>query len=108
MKHLILKRLLYPSLTRDSGSNELNLFEIDYKKKNKTVPNQFATRGFDITFDTMLRLSQDKSITQSLEEDKTEQLESKFEYIKKDAEGYINKGIYILEYQEDLTIKPVN
>jgi hypothetical protein len=101
-------KLLYPSLTRDSGSNELNLFEIDYKKKNKTVPNQFATRGFDITFDTMLRLSQDKSITQSLEEDKTEQLESKFEYIKKDAEGYINKGIYILEYQEDLTIKPVN
>lgn len=101
-------KLLYPSLTRDSASDELNLFEIDYKKKNKTVPNQFATRGFDITFDTMLRLSQDKTISQSLEEDKTEQLESKFEYAKKDSEGYINKGVYILEYQEDLTVKPVN
>ncbi len=101
-------KLLYPSLTRDSGSNELSLFEIDYKKKNKIVPNQFATRGFDITFDTMLRLSQDKSITQSLAEDKTEQLESKFEYTKKETEGYLNKGVYILEYQEDLTIKPVN
>ena len=65
-------------------------------------------RGFDITFDTMLRLSQDKTISQSLEEDKTEQLESKFEYAKKDSEGYINKGVYILEYQEDLTVKPVN
>lgn len=101
-------KLLYPSLTRDSGSNELNLFEIDYKKKNKTIPNQFATRGFDITFDTMLRLSQEKTILQSLEEDKTEQLESKFEYIKKDSECYINNGVYILEYQEDLTVKPVN
>lgn len=108
IKSIASLKLLYPSLTRDSGSDELNLFETDYKKKNKTVPNQFATRGFDITFDTMLRLSQDKTISQSLEEDKTEQLESKFEYAKKDSEGYINKGVYILEYQEDLTIKPVN
>ena len=30
------------------------------------------------------------------------------EYIKKNAEGYINKGIYIMEYQEDLSVKQVN
>jgi hypothetical protein len=56
----------------------------------------------------MLRLSQGKSFAQSVNDDKTEQLESKFEYQKKDTEGYINKGVYILEYQDDLTVKPVN
>lgn len=108
MKRLTILKLLYPSLTRENASPESVLFETDYKKKNKILPNQFATRGFDITFDTMLRLSQGKTFAESVNEDKTEQLESKFEYSKKDSEGYINKGVYILEYQEDLTVKPVN
>ncbi|MCZ8197174.1 MAG: LysM peptidoglycan-binding domain-containing protein [Flavobacterium sp.] len=108
MKRLTILKLLYPSLTRENASPESVLFETDYKKKNKILPNQFATRGFDITFDTMLRLSQGKTFAESVNEDKTEQLESKFEYAKKDSEGYINKGVYILEYQEDLTVKPVN
>jgi LysM repeat protein/ABC-type branched-subunit amino acid transport system substrate-binding protein len=108
MKRLTVLKLLYPSLTRDSNSQESILFETDYKKKNKILPNQFATRGFDITFDTMLRLSQNKTFAASINDDKTEQLESKFEYQKKDTEGYINKGVYILEYQEDLTVKAVN
>lgn len=108
IKRLTVLKLLYPSLTRDSNSQESTLFETDYKKKNKILPNQFATRGFDITFDTMLRLSQNKSFAASINDDKTEQLESKFEYQKKETEGYINKGIYILEYQDDLTVKAVN
>ncbi len=108
IKRLTVLKMLYPSLTRESNSSESTLFEMDYKKKNKILPNQFATRGFDITFDTMLRLSQGKSFDQSVNDDKTQQLESKFEYQKKETEGYINKGVYILEYQDDLTVKPVN
>lgn len=108
MKRLTVLKLLYPSLSRDSHSQESILFEADYKKKNKVLPNQFATRGFDVTFDTLLRLSQGKTFMESIIEDKTEQLESKFEYSKKDSESYSNRGIYILEYQEDLTVKPVN
>lgn len=108
MKRLTVLKMLYPSLARESNSAEATLFESDFKKKNKILPNQFATRGFDITFDTMLRLSQGKTFAQSVNDDKTQQLESKFEYQKKDTEGYINKGVYILEYQEDLTVKPVN
>ena len=100
--------MLYPSLTRDNTSPEAAIFENDFKAKNKIFPNQFATRGFDITFDTLLRLSQGKSFESSAKEDKTEQVESKFEYVKKNAEGYINKGIYIMEYQEDLSVKQVN
>ena len=108
MKRLTILKMLYPSLTRDNDSPEAIIFENEYKEKNKVFPSQFATRGFDITFDTLLRLSQGKSFEVSANEDKTEQVESKFEYSKKNTEGYTNKGVYIMEYQEDLSVKQVN
>lgn len=108
MKRLTILKLLYPSLTRENSSPEAMLFENAYKKQNKIFPSQYAVRGFDITFDTMLRLAQDKPFEQSAAEDKTEQVESRFDYAKKDSEGYINKGVYILQYEEDLSVKQAN
>jgi len=108
MKRLTILKMLYPSLIRENNSPEATIFENNYKKQNKIFPSQYAIRGFDVTFDTMLRLSQGKSFETSATEDKTEQVESKFEYVKKDSEGYVNKGIYILEYQDDLSVKQVN
>ena len=108
MKRLTILKMLYPSLTRENDSPEAVIFENQYKEKNKVFPSQFATRGFDITFDTLLRLSQGKSFEVSANEDKTEQIESKFEYSKKNSEGYTNKGVYIMEFQEDLSVKQVN
>ncbi|KAB1155617.1 LysM peptidoglycan-binding domain-containing protein [Flavobacterium luteum] len=108
MKRLTILKMLYPSLTRENDSPEAVIFENQYKEKNKVFPSQFATRGFDITFDTLLRLSQGKSFEVSANEDKTEQVESKFEYSKKNSEGYTNKGVYIMEFQEDLSVKQVN
>jgi len=108
MKRLTILKLLYPSLTRENDSPEALQFKESYKKKNKIFPSQYAVRGFDITFDTMLRLSQGKPFEKSAEENKTEQVESKFDYAKKDTEGYINKGIYILQYEEDLSVKQAN
>jgi len=108
MKRLTILKLLYPSLTRENNSPEADSFENKYKEKNKIFPSQFAVRGFDVTFDTMLRLSQGKTFEASANEDKTEQVESKFEYSKKTTDGYLNKGVYILEYQEDLSVKQAN
>lgn len=108
LKRLTILKMIYPSLTRENNSPEALVFENSYKKQNKIFPSQFAVRGFDITFDTMLRLSQNKTFEASANEDKTEQVESKFEYAKKDTEGYVNKGLYILEYQDDLSVKQVN
>lgn len=107
MKRLTILKMLYPSLTRENNSPEATIFENEYKAKNKIFPNQYATRGFDLTLDTMLRLSQGKTFETSANEDKTQQVESKFEYAKKDA-GYVNKGVYIMEYEEDLSVKQVN
>lgn len=104
MKRLTILRLLYPSMTRENHSPEALAFENDYRRDNKIFPSQYAVRGFDVTFDTMLRLSQDKTFAQSAASDKTEQVESKFAYLQ-NGEGFVNKGVYILEYQEDLSVK---
>lgn len=97
--------LMYPSATRENTSPEAQIFMQSYRKKNKVNPSTFAIRGFDITFDTMMRLSQDKTYQETAETMITEQVESKFEYHKKEEGGYVNKGIYILYYDTDLTVK---
>lgn len=98
-------KLMYPSVTRENESPEALIFEKEFRKKNKIYPSVFATRGFDITFDTMLRLSQDKKYQETIDAAATEQIDNKFEYYKKEDGGYTNKGIYILYYDTDLTIK---
>jgi len=108
MKRLTILKLLYPSLTRENNSIEATHFEKKYKDLNKVFPSQYAVRGFDVTFDTLMRITQNASFVSAADQIKSEQIESKFEYVKKGTEGYINKGVYILEYQDDLSVKQVN
>jgi hypothetical protein len=100
--------LMYPSITRENKSPEALIFEKEYRKDNKISPSTYATRGFDVTFDTMMRLSQGKSYQETVDSLATEQVDNKFEYYKKADGGYTNKGIYILYYDTDLTIKEAN
>ena len=101
-------KLTYPSVNRENESPEALIFEKDFRKKNKINPSVFAVRGFDITFDTMMRLSQGKKYQETVDFTATEQIDNKFEYYKKEDGGYMNKGIYILYYDTDLTIKEAN
>ena len=98
-------KMLYPSVANENNSIEAKKFEKLFKKKNKVYPNQYAVRGFDLTFDTLLRLSQDQTFAETIDNSATEQIESKFDYVSKAATGFANKGIFILYYDTDLNIK---
>jgi LysM repeat protein len=98
-------KLLYPSLSRPNETVEANQFDAKYKKLNKILPTQYAIRGFDVTFDTLLRLSQEKTFEETIQADASEQIENKFDYTQNTTYGYSNNGIYILYYDTDLTIK---
>ena len=98
-------KLLYPSLSRPNETDEANQFDVKYKKINKIIPNQYAIRGFDVTFDTLLRLSQDKAFEETVLASSSEHIENKFDYVSNTTYGYSNNGIYILYYDTDLTIK---
>ena len=101
-------KLTYPSQTRENASPEAANFERNYRKQNKIYPNYFATRGFDVTFDVLTRLSQEKSFSDSVSQDVTQQVENKFYYVPTPEGGFANKGVYILYYDTDLTIKQEN
>lgn len=105
MTRLTKLKLLYPSLSRPNETVEANQFDAKYKKLNKIIPNQYAIRGFDLTFDVLLRLSQEKTFEETIQTDASEQIENKFDYTQNSTYGYSNNGIYILYYDTDLTIK---
>jgi len=98
-------KLMYPSVTRDNILPEAVVYENKFKKVNTIYPSNYATRGFDVTFDTMMRMAQEVKFEQTVNAVATEQVESKFEYYKKSDGGYTNKGVFIMYYDEDLTIK---
>ncbi len=105
MSRLTKLKMHYPSAKRVNTSEEALIFDKNFKQKNKILPNQFSTRGFDVTFDVLLRLSQEKSILETLIETATEQSENRFYYKQIPDGGYTNKGVFILNYEPDFTIK---
>lgn len=106
--NLVKLKMMYPSVTKDDNSAEAIAFENKFKKLNSIAPSDYATRGFDVTFDTMMRLMQNKSFEETANTAATQQFKNKFEYYKKDGIGYANKGVYILYYDTDLTVKIAN
>ncbi len=108
LESLVKLKLLYPSISNENQSTTAQIFEKKYKEKNKITPNNIATRGFDLTFDTLMRLSQDKSYLETIDSMMTEQVDSKFQFYKNEKSVYSNKGVYLLYYDTDLTIKQAN
>ena len=98
-------KLMYPSVTGEKDTYEVQIFEKEFRKTNKIAPNLYATRGFDLTFDTLMRLSQGKNYQEIIDAVATEQVNNRFEYYKTERGGYDNKGVYILYYDTDLKIK---
>ncbi len=105
LESLIKLKLLFPSVTRENDSEQAQLFKNEFRKRNRIEPSSYATRGFDLTFDTLMRLSLGIKFVETLDSFASEQIENRFEYYKNDLGGYINKSIYILYYDTDLKIK---
>ncbi|MFD2938846.1 PBP1 and LysM peptidoglycan-binding domain-containing protein [Flavobacterium notoginsengisoli] len=106
--NLVKLKLMYPSVTRESDEQSVLIYEKQYRLKNKANPTTYATRGFDVTFDTMMRLVQGKNFQETADLMTTQQVDNKFQYYRKEDGGHANKGVYILYYDSDLTLKVAN
>ncbi|MBL0737058.1 LysM peptidoglycan-binding domain-containing protein [Flavobacterium sp. GN10] len=106
--NLVKLKLMYPSVTRESDEQPVLIYEKQYRLKNKANPTTYATRGFDVTFDTMMRLVQGKTFQETADLMTTQQVDNKFQYYRKEDGGHANKGVYILYYDSDLTLKVAN
>lgn len=97
--------LHYPSPVNESTTENLSSFYKEYRSRNNILPNTIAVKGYDITYDVLLRLSQKDDFEKTADKFATQQQESKFIYTKSSDGGYYNTGTYILYYDSDLTIK---
>ena len=106
VSHLSNLNFTYPSVYREVGDNS---FVRRYEKRFKSKPDRFAVRGFDITYDLLLKLAYKNdlfAISRLIGE--TEYSGNKFNYEKDSASGYFNTASYIMTYQDMhiIEIKP--
>jgi len=97
--------LHYPSSINEDNDQKNSYFYRKYKEKNNVFPSVAAIKGYDITLDVLLRLSQNQDFYKISKKIATKQNENKFIYTKSEHGGYYNTGVYILYYDEDLNIK---
>ena len=88
----------------DEGSPKVQLFNKQYLEKNYAYPSYYATKGFDIVFDVVMRLASGDPLKETFKKGISTRLESKFNYNKSLFSTSTNTGIYILQYNPDLTI----
>ncbi len=98
----------FPSVNRSLSEDDRGPFLTSYKNKYGVLPNRYAIRGFDVTYDVLLRLASEKDIYDAiLPENETVYIENKFRYEKSDTQGYCNEAAYILKYNDELKFEEV-
>lgn len=107
-RHLAKLNFHYPSVDRAYLEGRSPSFVKNYTQKYGVPPNSYAVRGFDVTYDILLRLASAEDLYASLEKKGTTQyVENKFDYEKKLTGGFQNKAVYILAYDKDFNLKQV-
>lgn len=97
--HLSNLKFHYATINRAYDDESSNSFVENYKSTYGLSPSKYATRGFDLTLDILLRLSSNENgLPKSDDSLATEYTENKFFYSKKLFGGYVNQASYIVRY----------
>lgn len=98
----------FPSVNKNISEDDRDPFLISYKNKYGVIPNRYAIRGFDVTYDVLLRLASENDIYDAvMPEMETVYIENKFRYEKSSPAGYTNEAAYILKYNDELKFEVV-
>ncbi|WP_136468874.1 LysM peptidoglycan-binding domain-containing protein [Flagellimonas onchidii] len=103
--HLSKLRFTFPSFYRTSANDG---FIKAYKKRFKGLnPDRYAVRGFDVTFDVLLKLAHKNNLFETSKIiGLTEYNGNSFNYFNDWTSGYYNRASYLMEY-DNLTIKEI-
>ncbi len=85
----------------DKNSLYSRVFRKQYLNKNKALPSFYATKGFDVTYDILVRLASGKDLKTTFNEGASARVETKFDYRAFNTE---NQGLFIIQYNDDLTL----
>ncbi len=89
---------------RNESLDTLQSFQKTYKAKNHTFPSYYALKGFDITYDILMRLASGKALKETFQEGASFRVESQFNFNDRLYETSENKGIFIIQYNTGLTL----
>ena len=106
--HLAKLDFTFPSVNKSYNYKDKSPFVTSYKNKYGVLPNRYAVRGFDVTYDVLLRLASAEDVYDAANKDMvTEYIENKFHYRKKLLSGYQNNAVYIIKYNAELQFEEV-
>jgi len=99
MRYRVLK-LIFPALLDQNNIGSTD-FENNYEKLFNTKPSRYAILGFDVTLDILLRLSQDSTFEETINNITSKHPHLKFDYKKTNDSNYSNTGIYLMQYNSN-------
>lgn len=106
--HLANLDFTFPSISRSYRFDDKDAFLVSYQNKYEVLPNKYAVRGFDVTYDVLLRLASEGDVYDGTSSQfETSYIESNFRYSKKLFSGYRNLAHFILKYNENLELEVV-
>ena len=88
----------------DESSTSTKVFNKQYYNKNNALPSFYATKGFDITYDILIRLASGDKLKSTFKEGASFRVETKFDYNNKLFGVSENKGLFIVQYNKDLSL----
>ena len=88
----------------DESSLPIRIFNKQYLQRNKALPSYYAVRGFDVMYDVVMRLASGNDLYDTFKEGVSYRLESKFDYNKRLFSISENNGLFLLEYNGDLSL----
>ena len=100
LRYRVLK-LIYPTIIDKKNNEGIIDFENNYEKLFKNKPSKYAVLGYNITLDILLRLSQNSSFENTINNIPSEHSHIKFDYKKTNDTNYSNTGLYLIQYDSN-------
>jgi LysM repeat protein len=98
----------FPSIDNETTRERSEAFAEAYEDRYTISPSRYAIRGYDVMYDTLLRLAYAKDLYSAANTGvETEDIENKFYYKKTSSGGFQNTAVYLMKYGENLQLEEV-
>ena len=92
-------RFIYPNRLFENGQGyRYSDFENGFRTRYRELPNAYAYEGFNLVYDLLSRMATDTDTEHALTSRSTEQVGSRYRYMKYHSGGYANTELFILMY----------
>jgi len=106
--HLMHLNFHFPSMNKEYDYTSTKDFIDAYEDWYHISPSEEAIRGYDITYDTLLRLAFARNLYDAASSGiETSYIENKFRYDQKPSGGFYNNAIYLMKYAEGLMLEEI-